>query len=176
MAEEDFNQVSSSFETVQCILSSILCPSIFREIWRHCNGLLHLSPINATSSSSYVFILQYPRVLHCRIVPIEKLETLVALERKKPPITLVVSESKRSNLKVTCKFAKTPLGLHDRGGVNIFKKRLFAPQASQIHYIYCIFIIYDKNNKYLRIFIINHKNTKNIIYLVRLLWWRTNVS
>jgi hypothetical protein len=35
MAREDFNQVSSSFETVQCILSSILCPSIFREIWRH---------------------------------------------------------------------------------------------------------------------------------------------
>ena len=177
MAEEDFNQVSSSFETVQCILSSILCPSIFREIWRHCNGLLHLSPINATSSSSYVFILQYPRVLHCRIVLNDKLETLVALERKKPPITLVVSESKSSNLKVTCKFAKTPGGLHDRGGgVNIFKKRFFAPQASQIHYIYCIFIIYDKNNKYLRIFIINHKNTKNIIYLVRLLWWRTNVS
>jgi hypothetical protein len=36
-----------------------------------------------------VFRLQYPRVLHCRIVPIEKLKTLVALERKKPPVTLV---------------------------------------------------------------------------------------
>jgi hypothetical protein len=32
MAKEDFNQVSSSFETVQCILSSILCPSIFHQI------------------------------------------------------------------------------------------------------------------------------------------------
>jgi hypothetical protein len=32
MAKEDFNQVSSSFETVQCIFSSILCPSIFRQI------------------------------------------------------------------------------------------------------------------------------------------------
>jgi hypothetical protein len=32
MAKEDFNQVSSSFEAVQCILSSILCPSIFRQI------------------------------------------------------------------------------------------------------------------------------------------------
>jgi hypothetical protein len=30
-------------------------------------------------------------------------------------------------------------------------------------------MIDDKNNKYLRIFIINHKNTINIIYLVRLL-------
>jgi hypothetical protein len=30
-------------------------------------------------------------------------------------------------------------------------------------------MIYDKNNKYLPSFIINHKNT---IYLVRLLWWR----
>jgi hypothetical protein len=32
MAKEGFNQVSSSFEAVQCILSSILCPSIFRQI------------------------------------------------------------------------------------------------------------------------------------------------
>jgi hypothetical protein len=32
MVKEDFNQVSSSFEAVQCILSSILCPSIFRQI------------------------------------------------------------------------------------------------------------------------------------------------
>jgi hypothetical protein len=31
MAKEDFNQVSSSSEAVQCILSSILCPSIFRQ-------------------------------------------------------------------------------------------------------------------------------------------------
>ena len=96
MAKEDFNQASSSFETVQCILSSILCPSIFREIWRHCNDSPFLRPINATSSSSYVFRLQYPRVLHCRIVPIEKLKTLVALERKKLPITIVVSQSKRN--------------------------------------------------------------------------------
>ena len=29
--------------------------------------------------------LQYPRVLHCRIIPIEKLKTLVALERKNLP-------------------------------------------------------------------------------------------
>jgi hypothetical protein len=116
MAKEDFNQVSSSCETVQCILSSILCPSIFREIWRHCEGSPLLCPINAISSSSYVFRLQHPRVLHCKIVPIQKLKTLVALERIKPPITLVLSKSKRSNLKATRKFAKTPRGVHDKGG------------------------------------------------------------
>jgi hypothetical protein len=88
-----------------------------------------LCPINATSSSSYAFRLQYPRVLHCRIVPFEKLKTLVALERKKPPITLALSQSRRSNLKVTHKFGKTPRGLHDRG-VNIFTKRLFATTAT----------------------------------------------
>jgi hypothetical protein len=93
-----------------------LFPSIFREIWRHCNGAPLLCPINATSSSSYVFRLQYTEVIHCRIVPIEKLKTLVALERRKPPNTVVSSEFKRSNLKVTRKFVKTPRGLHDRGG------------------------------------------------------------
>jgi hypothetical protein len=45
-------------------------------------------PINATSSFSYVFRLQYPRVLHCRIVPIEKLKALVALGRKTPPVNI----------------------------------------------------------------------------------------
>jgi hypothetical protein len=94
----------------------ILCPSIFREIWRHCNGAPLLCPINATSSSSYVFRLQYPEVIHCRIVPIEKLKTLLVFERRKPPNTVVLSEFKRSNLKVTRKFVKTPRGLHDRGG------------------------------------------------------------
>jgi hypothetical protein len=37
-------------------------------------------------------------------------------------------------------------------------------------------MIYDKNNKYLRSSVINHKNTINTIYLVMFLWWRTNVS
>ena len=101
---------------MQCILSSILCPSIFREIWHHCNGPPLLCPINAIYSSSYVFRLQRPRILHCRIVPIQKLKTLIALERIKAPITLVLSKSRRSNLKVTHKFAKTLRGLHDRGG------------------------------------------------------------
>ena len=52
----------------------------------HFNGSPLLCRINATSSFSYVFRLQYPRVLHYRIVAIEKLTTLVALGRKKPPI------------------------------------------------------------------------------------------
>jgi hypothetical protein len=103
MAEEDFKEGFIKFGKVQCILSSILCPSIFREIWRHYNGAPLLCPINATSSSSYVFRLQYPEVIHCRIVPIKKLKTLVVLERRKPPNTVVLSEFKRSNLKVTRK-------------------------------------------------------------------------
>ena len=95
---------------------------------RHFNGSPLLCPINATSSFSYVFTLHYPRVLHCRIVPIQNLKKLFVLGRKKPPIIVVLSEFKRSNLKVTRKFAKTPRGLLDRG-VNIFTKRLFAATA-----------------------------------------------
>jgi hypothetical protein len=56
-------------------------------ICRHFNGSPILCPINATSSSSYVFRLQNPRVLHCRIVLKEKLKKLLALGRKKPPKT-----------------------------------------------------------------------------------------
>ena len=82
-------------------------------------------PDNATSSSSYVFRLHYPELIHCRIVPIEKLKTFAVLERRKPPNTVVLSEFERSNLKVTRKFVKTPRGLHDRE-VNILTKRLFA--------------------------------------------------
>jgi hypothetical protein len=37
-------------------------------------------------------------------------------------------------------------------------------------------MICEKNNKYLRSFVINHKNTINTIYLVMFLWWRTKVS
>jgi hypothetical protein len=85
MAKEDFNQASSSFETVQFIFDIVSFD--ISSNCRHFNGSPLLCPINATSSSSYVFRLQYPRVLHCRIVPIEKVKTLVALERKKPPTT-----------------------------------------------------------------------------------------
>ena len=111
---------------------------------RHFNGSPLLCPINATSSFSYVFTLHYPRVLHCRIVPIQKLKKIFVLGRKKPPITVVLSEFKRSNLKVTHKFAKTPRGLLDRG-VNIFTKRLFATTAimndNELH-LYSAFFIW----------------------------------
>ena len=91
---------------------------------------------------SYVFTLHYPRVLHCRIVPIQNLKKLFVLGRKKPPIIVVLSEFKRSNLKVTRKFAKTPRGLLDRG-VNIFTKRLFAATARpQQPTKYIIFIVF----------------------------------
>ena len=59
------------------------------------NGAPLLCPINATSSSSYVFRLQYPEVIHCRIVPIEKLKTLAVLESRKPPNTVILPEFKR---------------------------------------------------------------------------------
>jgi hypothetical protein len=104
-----------------------------------CNGSPLLCPINATSSSSYVFRLHYPRALHCRIVPIQKLKTLVALERIKPPITVVLSEFKRSNLKVTRKFTKTPRGLHDRGG-EYFHETFVRHHSNLIKYI--IFILF----------------------------------
>jgi hypothetical protein len=59
----------------------------FVKFGRHFNGSPLLCPINATSSFSYVFRLQYPRVLHCRIVPIEKLTTFVPFGRKNPPVS-----------------------------------------------------------------------------------------
>jgi hypothetical protein len=62
------------------------------------------------------------------VSPNPKIETLFALW-KKPPIIVVLSEFKRSNLKVTRKFTKTPRGLLDRG-VNIFTKRLSATTAT----------------------------------------------
>jgi hypothetical protein len=54
------------------------------------------------------------------------LKTLFVLGRKKPPIIIVLSEFKRSNLKVTCKFAKTPRGLlvfiiNHKNTINIYE-------------------------------------------------------
>ena len=57
----------------------------------------------------------------------------------------------------------------DRRG-KYFHETLFATTAIQVSTKYIVFIVfYDlkikiKNNKYLRIFIINHKNAINIIY------------
>ena len=37
-------------------------------------------------------------------------------------------------------------------------------------------MIYDKNNKYLPSFIVNHKYTINKMYLVRLMWWVSEIK
>jgi hypothetical protein len=81
--------ISTKFHQVvrQCIVFSLrYCVLRYFVILRHFNGSPLLCPINATSSFSYVFRLQCPRVLHCRIVPIEKLKTLVPVGRKNPPV------------------------------------------------------------------------------------------
>jgi hypothetical protein len=150
------------------LFPSLSCPKDSR-VYR-----LLLCPINATSSFSYVFRLENPRVFHCRIVPIEKMKTVVALRRKtsRKPFRF---KMKGKHLKVTRNFREHMTVER----VNIFTKRLFATTdiyCIQIYCIYCIFIIYDKTKKIFIVFIINHKNTINTIYLVRLLWWRTNVS
>ena len=135
MVKEDSNQVSASFEAVQCILSSILSPSIFRLICRHFNGSPILCPINATSSSSYVFRLQYPRVLHCRIVLIEKLKTLVPLGRKKPPITNSCRIGIKTNhLKVTRNLRENSSWQLDRGGgARIFSRKVVRQQHRVVY-------------------------------------------
>ena len=131
MAKEDFNQVSASFEAVQCILSSIMCPSIFRLICRHFNGSPILCPINATSSSSYVFRLQYPRVLHCRIVLIEKLKTsCICTWKEKTSHNKFRIGVKTNHLKVTRNLRENSSWLLDRGGANIFTIRC-SPTATQ---------------------------------------------
>jgi hypothetical protein len=89
----------------------------------------------------YVFGLQYPRALHCRIVPIEKFKTLVALERKKRSITLAVSQSERSNLKVTRKFAKTPHGLHD-GGCEYYHETFVRHHSNLTNKLNILFVLY----------------------------------
>ena len=71
----DYSYYSSTIRTIRTIRFTILVLSIAL-----------LCPINATSSFPYVFRLQYPRVLHYRIVPIEKLTTFVPFGRKNPPV------------------------------------------------------------------------------------------
>jgi hypothetical protein len=134
---------------------------------RHFNGSPLLCPINLCPIISYVFRLQYPRVFHCRIVPIEKLTTLVALGRKKT-----------SRIPFRFKIKNKSFESHAQSSRKLFVEYFHETFVRRHHsnltkYIvsHCIFMIYDKNNNYLRSFIINHKNTINIIHL-----WRTNVS
>ena len=131
---------------MQCFLSSIFYPYIFRLICRHYNGSPILCPINAISSSSYVFRLQYPRVLHCRIVLIEKLKTLLALGRKKISHNKFRIGIKTNHLKVTRNLRENSSWLLDRGGGGIFSRKVVRQQRPNwIYYICCIFMIYNKN-------------------------------
>jgi hypothetical protein len=130
MTEEDFKEGFIHFWNSAVYFIFDLVSFDISSNCRHFNGSPLLCPINATSSFSYVFRLHYPRVLHRRIVPIQKLEILFVLGRKKPPIIVVLSEFKRSNLKVTRKFAKTPHGLHNRGGWIFSRNVCSPPQAT----------------------------------------------
>jgi hypothetical protein len=126
MAEEDFKEgfikfgnsaVYFIFDIVYFDISWNMAPLQ----WRAAS-----LPDISTSSSSYVFRLQYPEVIHCRMFPIEKSKTLVVLERRKPPNTVVLSEFKRSNLKVTRKSWKLLVG-YMTGGVWIFSRNVCSP-------------------------------------------------
>ena len=73
---------------------------------------------------------------------------------------------KTNHLKVTRNLRENS----STGGGEYFHETLFATTAIQVSTKYVVFIVfYDlkikiKNNKYLRIFIINHKNAINLIY------------
>ena len=138
MAEEDFKEgfiqiwnsaVYFIFDIVSFDISSNC---------RHFNGSPLLCPINATSSFPYVFRLQYPRVLHCRIVPIQKLTILFVFGRKNPPVNHLGSKYKTNHLKVTRIFAKTSRG-HMTGG-DIFTKNFVRHHINLTKYI--LFIVY----------------------------------
>ena len=88
---------------------------ISRKVCRHFNGSPLLCPINATSSFPYVFRLQYPRVLHCRIVPIQKLTILFVFGRKNPPVNHLGSKYKTNHMKVTRNLRENFSWTHDRG-------------------------------------------------------------
>ena len=137
MAKEDFYQVSSNFEAMQGIWSSILCTSIFRQICPHCNASPLLCMINISSSSLNKSGLHYSRILYCRIVSILKLKILIAFERKKPPITNSESKLKTQvEFEVHAQSLLTLLVGNLTGEVNIFTKSLFTVTNVLYFYIY----------------------------------------
>ena len=126
MAEEDFKEgfiqiwnsaVYFIFDIVSFDILSNCC---------HFNGSPLLCPINATSSFPYVFRLQYPRVLHCRIVPIQKLTILFVFGRKNPPVNHLGSKYKTNHLKVTRNLRENFSWTHDRRG-GIFSRNVCSP-------------------------------------------------
>jgi hypothetical protein len=128
---------------------------------------LLLLPINATSSFPYVFRLQYPRVLHCRIVPIKKLTIVFVFGRKNPPVNHLGSKYKTNHLKVTRNLRENFSWTHDgRGGGGIFTKRLFKMAEILFSWgvseIECIIFKenndnpYEINNIYIKLSIVFH--------------------
>jgi hypothetical protein len=144
MAEEDFKEGFIQFWNSAVYFIFDIVSFDISSNCRHFNGSPLLCPINATSSFSYVFRLHYPRVLHCRIVPIQKLKTLFVLGRKKPPIIVVLSEFKKSNLKITRKFANWHLVGYLTGGW-IFSRNVCSPPQQPNYKMY--YIIDDKNTQ-----------------------------
>ena len=132
MAEEDFKERFIKFLNSAVYFIFDIVSFAISSNCRHFNGSPLLCTINATSSFSYVFRLQYPRVLHCRIVSIEKLKILFVFGRKIPPVNHLSSKYKTNYLKVTRNLRENFSWTHDRGGggVNIFTKRLFAATAT----------------------------------------------
>ena len=116
MAEEDFKEGFFKFLNSAVYFIFDIVSFDISSNCRHFNGSPLLCPINATSSFSYVFRLQYPRVLHCRIVPIEKLKILFVFGRKNPPVNYLGLKYKTNHLKVTRNLRENFSWTHDRGG------------------------------------------------------------
>ena len=83
-----FNQVSSTFEAVQCILSPILFAWTISQNSRHYKTSRVLCSINAISSPSCVFKLQNPIVLHCLISPLKNWDVWVFFYGVNNPIEI----------------------------------------------------------------------------------------
>jgi hypothetical protein len=116
MAEEDFKAGLIKFlNSAVYFIFDIVYFDISSNC-RHFNASPLLCPINATSSFSYVFRLQYPRVLHCRIVPIEKLKILFVFGSKNPPVNHLGLKYKTNHLKVTRNLRENFSWTYDRGG------------------------------------------------------------
>ena len=109
-------------------------------ICRHFNGSPILCPINATSSSSYVFRLQYPRVLHCRIVLKEKIENITCTLKEKTSHNKFRIGIKTNHLKVTRNLRENS---STGGGANIFTKRCSPPQQFkfQLNILYLLYFM-----------------------------------
>ena len=137
MVKEYFHQVSSTFEAAQCISFPILFAPIISQNCRHYKASRLLSSINAISSPSCVFKLQIPIVLHCLISPIKNWDVWSFFYRVNNPriIQPFTSEDPK------------------QGGAYIFTN-IFCYQSSSVNILYLL-NFYDKNKKYVRLFVIS---------------------